>query len=80
METITNIDQNISGTRVKFRVGLIIAGTATAIICAMALLYEVRSADKEASNLIPTSNTATTNVIGKMMSKMVVSEILPFRP
>ncbi len=77
MEIITNIDQNISDSRIKIRVGLIIAGIVTAVICVMAFLYEVRSVDKQAVNLIPASNAAPANIIGKVMNEIIAFSI-PF--
>ena len=78
METIHNLNRSISSKHVEIRVGLIIAGIAIAIICAMALMYEVRSTNSEALNPIHTSNVTLTDLPVRMMNKIVVSAIWPF--
>ncbi|HPH45922.1 MAG TPA: hypothetical protein PLJ60_11570 [Chryseolinea sp.] len=78
MKTIHNINHNISGKGTAIRIGLIIAGIATAIICAMALVYEVRSIDRETINFTPAADITPTTLITKTMNNAVVSVIGPF--
>jgi hypothetical protein len=73
MKTNRSIHQNVSEKQIEVRLGLIIAGIATAILCAIALLYEVRSANNEVVNLISTPHVVSTELPVKMINKIVVS-------
>lgn len=77
METTRNSDsiKTIPGTTVYSRLGLVIAGIATAIICSMALLNEVRSTGSAANRpyLIETSKAAATDTAVKIANEAIVT-------
>jgi hypothetical protein len=71
MKTNPNITPNINSNA---RVGLILAGIVIALICALALLQEIRSASTSTTNNLKTTTLVSTHFglswINKSFSKV----------
>jgi len=62
------------------RLGLILTGIMTAVICLLALLYDASSNDSEVEvpRLFETSKIVTNPFSAEVVSKVIVSAIWPF--
>jgi hypothetical protein len=78
---ITGKNENQDNMRERLRLGIILTGIITAIICLLALLYETRSVENDeagTSRLIQIPKIVKTDFSVVVASKAVVSAVWPF--
>ena len=80
MKTLHNTNtQNLYRIRERVRMGMTLAGIATAIICSVALFYEMPFMPREVSlPRVETPNGGAVNLPTVAIGKSVVSAIWPF--
>ena len=77
---ITAKNENLKTMRQSLRLGIILTGIVTAIICLLALLYETKSVENEAgtSRLIEISKIVKTDFSVEVAGRAIVSAVWPF--
>jgi hypothetical protein len=77
---ITSKNENQNTIRERLRLGIMLTGIVTAIICLLALLFETRSAENEAGTRLPfgISKIVKTDFSMEVASRAVVSAVWPF--
>ncbi|MEO7992102.1 MAG: hypothetical protein ABI663_21295 [Chryseolinea sp.] len=77
---INATNQEMNRTREHIRLTMIVVGIVTAIICSLALLHEVQSAETSGSvsRMFETSKMIANSFSIQVVSKPVVSVLWPF--
>jgi hypothetical protein len=77
---ITARKENVNNMRELLRLGIILTGIVTAIICLLALMYETRPAENEAgtSRLIEIPKIVKSGFSVEVAGRAVVSAVWPF--
>ena len=77
---ITDKNENLNNIPEHLRLGIILTGIVTAVICLLALVYETRPAENEASTsrLIEIPKIVKPGFSVEVASRAVVSAVWPF--